>query len=230
MCWLSVVSIGTDLKACHRHHRGETFPSCVLCFCVPPVPSGSKPQVAVLAGKGVLVTYATPDQHHHEVPCHTALSTYRSRWQRTNTAFHVPHQAEACFKTDVAGNAAYPSAGHHLGSKDHQHVSDQHGLSWKVLATVVALEGYVAGGTADPPVPTSWPCICLAVQWFGGMNGFKDNQHVFGQSGLSWEFIFTVVALGFREGQGISVAGNQVPLEAVSPPKGFFTSPTGEGW
>ena len=75
MCWLSVVSIGTDLKACHRHHRGETFPSCVLCFCVPPVPSGSKPQVAVLAGKGVLVTYATPDQHHHEVPCHTALST-----------------------------------------------------------------------------------------------------------------------------------------------------------
>ena len=38
-----------------------------------------KPQVAVLAGKGVLVTYATPVQHHHEVPCHTALSTYRSR-------------------------------------------------------------------------------------------------------------------------------------------------------
>ena len=36
--------------------------------------------------------------------------------------------------------------------------------------------------------------------------------------------------LDFREGQGISVAGNQVPLEAVTPPKGFFTSPTGEGW
>ena len=51
--------------------------------------------------------------------------------------------------------------------------------------TVVALEGFVAGGTANPTVPTSWQCICLAVQWFGGMNGFKDNQHVFGQSRLS---------------------------------------------
>ena len=48
--------------------RGETFSSYVLCFCVPPVPSDSKPQVAVLAGKGVLVTYAIPVQHHHEVP------------------------------------------------------------------------------------------------------------------------------------------------------------------
>ena len=42
-------------------------------------------------------------------------------------------------------------------------------------------------------------------------------------------FLFTVVALGLRNGQRISLAGNLVRLEAVSRPKGFGTRPTGEG-
>ena len=53
------------------------------------------------------------------------------------------------------------------------------------MATEAAFEGYVAGSTSDPPAPTYWPSICLAVQWFGGMAGFKDQQHVLGKSGIS---------------------------------------------
>ena len=71
----------------------------------------------------------------------------------------------------------------------------------KVIVTVVAFEGYVAGATADPP---AW-------------------------SRLSFESIFTVVSLGLGEGQGISVAGNLVPPETVYPPKRLFTSPICKG-
>ena len=59
------------------------------------------------------------------------------------------------------------------------------------------------------------------MQWLGGMAGSKDQQHWFGQAGLSKEFLFTVVALCRGLGQGISVAGTLVPLEAVFPHKGF---------
>ena len=55
------------------------FPLVFCTFVLQLFLAAVKPQVAVLAGKGVLVTYAAPVQHHHELPCHTALSTYRSR-------------------------------------------------------------------------------------------------------------------------------------------------------
>ena len=71
--WQRLESLVTDITGV-KH-----FPLVFCAFVFHQFLAAVKPQIEVLAGKGVLVPYGALVQHHHEIPCHTTLRTYRSR-------------------------------------------------------------------------------------------------------------------------------------------------------
>ena len=115
-------------------------------------------------------------------------STYSGQGaSRRAPLFMCPFKAYPCLEGDVADGKADPSACHQLGqlsvlqyfwgmagSIDHQHVFRQAGLSWQVLAKVVALFWQTGQGCEWQIIHDVGSVVCISTMWW--LNFFLDRH------------------------------------------------------